>query len=74
MAGIGGGSSDLPEMLQNLNPTAEEEEVIALSDDEGENAPLPVDWVLLGKVLSPAVVHAMAIHGAMKPEWGIRLA
>jgi hypothetical protein len=26
-------------MLQNLNLIAEEEEVIVLSDDEGENAP-----------------------------------
>jgi hypothetical protein len=71
MAGTEAGSSDAQEasvagMMKNLNLTAEEEEVLAFSDGEEEDSP-PVERALLGKVLSPAAVHATAIHSAMKP-------
>jgi hypothetical protein len=74
MAGTEAGSSDAQEasvagMMKNLNLTTEEEEVLAFSDGEEEDSP-PVERALLGKVLSPAAVHATAIHSAMKPAWG----
>lgn len=73
MAGIGDGSPGQPDasvadMLKNLHLTAEEEEVVAFSDEEEEDP--KVEWVLVGKVLSPTTVHATAIKGAMKPAWG----
>jgi hypothetical protein len=55
-------------LLKNLNLTIEEE-VVQFSDDEQEVDPT-VDWALLGKVLSPTIVHAQAIQGAMRPAWG----
>jgi hypothetical protein len=74
MATIESGSSrgaddNVADLLQNLNLTTEEEEVAMLSDDEDEANPT-VEWALLGKVLSPTIVHALTIHGAMRPAWG----
>jgi hypothetical protein len=75
MATIGKGTSINPDdnvtdMLKNLNLTAEEEEVVEFSgDEEGDDSPM-VEWALVGKVLSPTMVHAAAIQGAMKPAWG----
>jgi hypothetical protein len=75
MATIGKGTSINPDdnvavMLKNLNLTAEEEEVAEFSgDEEGDDSPM-VEWALVGKVLSPTMVHAAAIQGAMKPAWG----
>jgi Flp pilus assembly pilin Flp len=75
MASVGSGASARPddnvaELLRNLNLTSEEEAVATFSDDE-EGASVPaVEWALLGKVLSPTVVHATTIQGAMKPAWG----
>jgi hypothetical protein len=56
MASDGDGRSVNPddkvaEMLSHLNLTVEEEEVVALSDDEEEASNPKVEWVLLGKVL-----------------------
>lgn len=84
MAAIGGGNPTLPggqsgdrskdapgvdEMMRDLHLTAEEEEVMAFSDDEGD-AEVNPEPALIGKVLSPMVVHATTIVGAMKPAWG----
>jgi hypothetical protein len=74
MASIGsealGDSNDrVTDLLKNLNLTTEEEEVVQFSDDEQEVDPT-VEWELLGKVLSPTIVHAQAIQGAMRPAWG----
>lgn len=69
----GGRSGDtapsVAELMRNLHLTGEEEEVIAFSDDEGDDELTPV-VVLIGKVLSPLVVDATTIAGAVKPAWG----
>jgi hypothetical protein len=72
MASVGSDSPAQPDvnvtdLLKNLNLTAEEEEVLAFDDDEAGDANPTVEWAILGKVLSPATVHAQAIQGAMKP-------
>jgi hypothetical protein len=50
--------------------TAEEEDVVEFSDDEDGGEASVVEWALVGKVLSPAIVHATMIYRAMKPAWG----
>ena len=40
------------------------------SDDEDEEEPPPVEWAIVGKVLSPAPVHVNTVRSAMKPAWG----
>jgi hypothetical protein len=75
MASVGNDSPAQPDvnvtdLLKNLNLTAEEEEVLALDDDEAGDENPTVEWAILGKVLSLATVHAQAIQGAMKPAWG----
>ena len=40
------------------------------SDAEEEDEPAPVEWALVGKVLSPAPVHVNTVRSAMKPAWG----
>lgn len=75
MAVIRSGSPGAPDanvadLLQKLNLTAEEEDVVEFSDDEDFDAPSEVEWALFGKVLSPTVVHATTIFRAMKPAWG----
>jgi hypothetical protein len=75
MASDGDGRSVNPddkvaEMLSHLNLTAEEEEVVALSDDEEEASNPKVEWALFGMVLSPTTVHAATVFGAMRPAWG----
>ena len=37
-------------------------------EDEGE--PAPVEWALVGKVLSPSPVHVNMVRLVMKPAWG----
>lgn len=40
------------------------------SDDEDIEDASVVEWTLVGKVLSPAMVHATTVYRAMKPVWG----
>jgi hypothetical protein len=67
MASVGSDSPAQPDvnvtdLLKNLNLTAEEEEVLAFDDDDEAGDANPTgEWAILGKVLSPAVVHAKAI-------------
>ncbi|CAM0149310.1 unnamed protein product [Urochloa decumbens] len=79
MAGRGsgrdGGSAsdpdpDVAEMLRKLNLTAEEGEVAAFSDDEDGDGKTSEMWALVGKVLSPTVVHANTVSEAMRSAWG----
>jgi hypothetical protein len=75
MAAIGSGppvdpDANVADLLQNLNLTAEEEDVAEFSDDEDVGDPVGVEWALVGKVLSPTTVHATTIFRAMKPAWG----
>jgi hypothetical protein len=48
-------------LLKNLNLTMEEEMVVTFSDDDEDTSRQAAAWALLGKVLSPSVVHAFAI-------------
>ncbi|CAN6304644.1 unnamed protein product [Urochloa humidicola] len=70
--GQGRASTDpgVSELLQKLNLTAEEEEVLAFSDDKATEEIAVVEWALVGKVLSPSVVHANTVREAMRPAWG----
>jgi hypothetical protein len=58
------------ELLQKLNLTADEGEVADFSDVEDEEAAAQIEWVLLGKVISPMALHANTIRSAMTPAWG----
>ncbi|PWZ14025.1 hypothetical protein Zm00014a_030179 [Zea mays] len=60
---------EVADLLKGLILTAEEEEVADFSDEEDEGVP-DASWALVGKVLSPTIVHATSIQGAMKPAWG----
>lgn len=62
--------ASVADLLQNLNLTADEEDVAEFNDDEDVDASPVVEWALFGKVLSPAVVHPTTIFRAMKPTWG----
>jgi hypothetical protein len=53
--------SHVVDMLQNINLTAEEEQVLAFSDDE-EDVGAIVECSLVGKILSPAKMHPSMIH------------
>jgi hypothetical protein len=53
-----------------LNLTEVEEAILEFSDDEGETEPPPVEWEVVGKVLSLSTVHVNTICSAMKPAWG----
>ena len=62
--------ANVADLLQNLNLTAKEGDVVAFSDDEEDGEVSVVEWTLVGKVLSPATVHATTIFRAMKPVCG----
>ncbi|CAO2198957.1 unnamed protein product [Urochloa humidicola] len=59
------------DLLEKLDLTKDEGAFAALSDDEeDEMADGDLEWALIGKVLSPAVVHIRTIDNAMRPQWG----
>ncbi|XP_039851740.1 uncharacterized protein LOC120710142 [Panicum virgatum] len=71
--GKGGSSPKLPSvevMLRNLNLTEEEGAIMDFIDDDEEEALAPVEWALVGKILSPSTVSVDSIRSAMKPAWG----
>ena len=71
--GKGGSSPKLPSvevMLRNLNLTEEEGAIMDFVDDDEEEALAPVEWALVGKILSPSTVSVDSIRSAMKPAWG----
>ena len=57
-------------MMGRLNLLADETEVVDMSDDEEQDDSTLVKWALVGKVLSPNVVHIQSIRSAMYPAWG----
>ena len=68
MEGKGSGPNpNVEELLRKLHLTEEEEAVLDLSDEEEVDAKAPVEWALVGKVLSPVPIHADTIRTAMKP-------
>ena len=67
MAANGGGKPGQPDegvadLLKNLNLTAGEGDVAEFSDDEEDMEAAVVEWTIIGKVLSPATVHANMIY------------
>jgi hypothetical protein len=60
--------SNIAELLQKLNLTTEEGEVADFSDDEEAVVAGKVEWALLGKVLSPVLLHASTIRSATAPD------
>lgn len=78
MATAGGSSKGVGEeipnpnvmdLLRRLNLTEDEEAVVDFTDDEDEES-LPVEWAIVGKVLSPSSVHVNTVRSAMRPAWG----
>ncbi|KAK1696915.1 hypothetical protein QYE76_013612 [Lolium multiflorum] len=57
-------------MMGRLNLLADEMDIVEMSDDEDGDDSAPEKWSLVGKVLSPNVVHIQSIRAAMRPAWG----
>jgi hypothetical protein len=69
----GGADSPNPsviDLLRKLNLTKEEEAMVDFSDEEEDEVLAPVEWALVGKVLSPTPVHVSTVPSVMKPAWG----
>jgi hypothetical protein len=67
MAMIGSGSpgdpdANITDLLQNLNLTAEEEDVVEFSDNEDAKAPTGVEWALFVKV---------SVAGGSPPQYNL---
>lgn len=79
MVTAGGGSKGCGEdnpnpnvidLLRRLNLTEDEEAIADFTDDEEAEESPPVDWAIMGKVLSPTPVHVNTVRSAMRPAWG----
>jgi hypothetical protein len=68
--GDGVAKENVTDLLLRLNLTEVEEAILDFSDDEGEDKLPPVEWAVVGKILSPSVVHVNIVRSAMKPAWG----
>ena len=66
----GGAKENVMDLLLKLNLTKAEEVVLEFSDDEGEAEPPVVEWAVVGKVLSPSIIHVATVRSAMKLAWG----
>ena len=66
----GGTKENVADLLLKLNLIEAEEAILEFSDDEGEAEPLVVEWAVVGKVLSPSIVHVATDRSALKPAWG----
>ena len=62
--------AEVSDLLGRMNLTAEEADVVVDSDDEADVEMVKSEWSLIGKVLSPKLVHVTTIIRAMKPTWG----
>uniref|UniRef100_A0ACD5Z614 Uncharacterized protein n=1 Tax=Avena sativa TaxID=4498 RepID=A0ACD5Z614_AVESA len=70
LAGVAADQEDsVAEMLERLNLTSEEADVVTL-EDENEEDLVSLNWALIGKVLSPNVLHIQTIMSALRPAWG----
>jgi len=65
-----GSKSHVADLLRKLNLTEEEEAIADFSDDEEDETPPLLEWAVVGKIISPSVVHINTIRSAMKPAWG----
>jgi hypothetical protein len=68
------GSSHLWEkvadLLERLNLTKDEEEIAAFSYDEEGEIGGALEFMLIGKVLSPSTLHITTITNTIRPAWG----
>jgi hypothetical protein len=79
MAAAGGGSKgvdgvslnpNVTDLLRRLNLTEEEEAITNFTEDGEVEEPSPVEWAIVGKVLSSVPIHMNTVRSAMKPAWG----
>ena len=78
MAATGGGKTgdenipnpNVEDLMRQMHLTEGEVVVANFTDDEEEDAPPQVEWVIVGKVLSPTPVHMQTVQSAMRPAWG----
>jgi hypothetical protein len=64
------GSEDgVLEMMGRLRLTAAEATAVVL-DDGADEIPVHSKWTLVGKVLSPTILHISTISSALRPAWG----
>lgn len=63
---------NVEDLMKKLNLTEEEEAVMHFCDDDDDDDEVlaPMEWALVGKVLSPVPVHVQLVRSAMKPAWG----
>lgn len=64
--GAGAPNPNVTDLLRKLNLTEEEEAVADFSDVEEEDEVAPVEWALVGKVLSPVPMHVNTVRSMMK--------
>lgn len=57
-------------LLEKMNLTTDEGAFATLNDDEDGRDDGVQEWALLGKVLSPSVLHISTIISVMKLPWG----
>lgn len=70
LSGKSDSREDVADLLDRLNLTMDEGEVVTLSDDEeGEDASR-MKWAVIREVLSPSALHITTIRNAMRLAWG----
>ena len=68
-AGASGSASGVEEMMERLRLMAIEAYPVMVDDDDDADLVDP-NCALVGKVLSPTVLHTNTISSAMRPAWG----
>lgn len=66
----GGAKENVADLMKRLNLTEEEEAAVDFRYDDKSADPSPAEWVVIRKVLSPAIIHVNTVRAAMKPVWG----
>ncbi|KAM0930619.1 hypothetical protein ACQ4PT_000820 [Festuca glaucescens] len=74
---VGAGAGDAPsagediaaDLMKRLKLTSEEATTIIL-EDENEDDLVSLEWAIIGKVLSPTILHIQTIMAALRPAWG----
>uniref|UniRef100_A0ACD5YZ10 Uncharacterized protein n=1 Tax=Avena sativa TaxID=4498 RepID=A0ACD5YZ10_AVESA len=70
LAGVAAYQEDsVADMLERINLTSEEADAVILEDENKEDLVI-LNWALIGKVLSPKVLHIQKIMSALRPAWG----
>lgn len=65
-----GAKPSVTDLMHGLNLTENEEAIADFSDDEEDDMLPLVEWAVVGKVLSPSMIHVNTVRAAMKPAWG----